>query len=444
MSRVEIEWPDRGAELVRAARGRLAVAGEGLRRSDLEARLQRVARVLEAWTSPDSPWRRELREQLAAAGPLHPATLAEGLEGALAAWDPGALVACARREIEGALDGGRRTLAPFSCTSVLAGGSIPMPTLLSGLLPLALASPVLLRESAQDPVTPGLLARSVAASDPGLGRCLEVVRFPVEDEPALDGFLDSPCVVATGSDETIAAVRRRLAPGRRFVAYGHRLSIAVLGPELARDETRLARAAEGLALDVARWDQDGCLSPVVAYLVDSSPEARRRVAGAVAEALDRVSARMPRGELPTTTRASHATERAEARMRSAASEACAIFEGTDFCVALEADARPRPAPLARFLRMHPVESPGALAGALAPFAVHLSSAAVAGFKGPAGRAIVGQLTACGVTRITTPGSLQTPAVDWPHDGMPLFLPMARFASSEVPGAVDGESDGPSD
>jgi len=42
------------------------------------------------------------------------------------------------------------------------------------------------------------------------------------------------------------------------------------------------------------------------------------------------------------------------------------------------------------------------------------------------------LTHLGVSRLTFPGRLQTPPVDWPHDGLPLFGPLARFVVSDSP------------
>jgi Acyl-CoA reductase (LuxC) len=430
MTRLVFNWPDEAGEAVRAAQGRLAVAGERLARRSLEERLQVVADIVDAWSRADSPWRRELSALLANESPFHRETLGEGLESALRAWDPVRFIACARRELGGELESKRTRLAPFACTSVLAGGSIPMPTLLSGLLPLVLGSPVLLRETSRDPVTGPLLARSIAHRDAELGECLEVVRFPVEDDAAMEAFLSSPCVVATGSDATISAVSSKLEASQRFVAYGHRFSIAVLGPETTESEATLVSAAEGLARDVARWDQLGCLSPVVVYLVGIAPSARALIAARIAQALGALSASMPRGNHPPDILAAHATERSEARMRAAMDEHVTLIEGSDFTVALESDVRPRPAPLARFLRLSPVESANALEGKLAVFAPHLSNAAVAGFEASETENISRLLTQLGVSRICPPGLLQTPPIDWPHDGMPLFVPMARFVQSD--------------
>jgi hypothetical protein len=436
MSRLEIEWPDEGVERVRAARGRLAQSAGILRALSFEERLAAVARVLGDWTAADSPWRRQLIESLAAETPFELGTVAEGLESALRAWEPETLIQCARRE----LVGGGRVLAPFEWTTVLSGGSIPMPTILSSLLPLVLGSPVMLRETSKDPVTAGLLARSLAARDERLARCFEFLTFSVDDRPAFEAALEAPCVVATGSDETIRSIAGRLRAAQRFVAYGHRFSVALLGPRVAVDPDLCREVAAGLALDVARWDQAGCLSPVVVYLVGLESRDAERIALAISQALEAIAPAMPRGPIDPVVATQIATERAEARMREASGRG-RLFEGSNHTLVLEADAQPRPAPLQRFLRLMPVDSREALAHALAPFAGHLSNVSIAGLLseessevehlGSDDLMLLESLSRLGVSRVTRPGRMQTPPVDWPHDGMPLFTPMTRFTQANL-------------
>jgi hypothetical protein len=428
MTRLEIEWPDAMAERVRAARGRLERAGETLRAMSFEARLQSVARVLEDWTAADSPWRRELVTAFADDTPFHEDTVREGLEAALRAWKPDELVESARRELAALRQADSLDLSPFAWTAVLAGGSVPMPTMLSALLPLILGSPVLMRETSNDRVTASLLKRSIEARNDTLARAFESIAFATDDT-AFAALLEAPCVVATGSDETIHSLSSRLSPSQRFVAYGHRFSIGVLGPGLERDDETIQRIAEGFALDVARWDQTGCLSPVVVYLVGLESSTAHAVSREIAAALERISHRMPRGEITTTIATSHANERAEARMREASGNTSGntmLFEGKDYTVVLEANAAPRPAPLYRFLRLMPVASLDALERALEPFGDHLSNLAVAGFSAAESRELQQRLIRFGPSRSTQPGRLQAPPIDWPHDGMPIFTALARF------------------
>ncbi len=432
MSGLEILWPDAAAERVRAAHGRLAHAGAALRERSLPNRLAAVARVLDDWTRPDSPWRRELIESFAGTTSFSRGTVAEGIESALRAWQPERFIAAAERELACVLaaSGGARptrTLAPYDWTAVLAGGTIPMPTLLSSLIPLVLGSPVLLRETSKDPVTGALLARSLAERDAGLARAFDHIEFPADDPEALTSFLAAPCIVATGSDETMHAIAARLQGDQRFVAYGHRVSIAILGPQTPSDRDRVVR---GLALDVARWDQTGCLSPVVAFLVALEEGAQRDLARDIAQALDALATAMPRGELPMSARALHATELASARMR-AASDRAFVCEGRDAVVVLETDTRARPSPLHRFLRLVPLPSLAALDGAVANLDGPLSNVAIAGFEPDERIQLASELARRGASRITGPGELQTPPIDWPRDGLPLFTPLARFVQVEA-------------
>ncbi len=169
------------------------------------------------------------------------------------------------------------------------------------------------------------------------------------------------------------------------------------------------------------------------YLLGGDAPARKRFATETFNALERVSRRMPRGGVTTAVAASQANERAEARMRQAASESpgeTLLFEAEEYTVILEAGSEPRPAPLHRFLRLMPIDSLEALERVLGPFAGQLSNAAIAGFSDADGAALRRSLTGLGLSRLTEPGRLQTPPIDWPHDGMPLLSPLARFTQPE--------------
>jgi hypothetical protein len=320
---------------------------------------------------------------------------------------------------------------PFASTSVVLGGAIPMPSLLQPMLSLALASPVLVKPASRDPVTARLLADSIAEVDEELGRAIEVVSFPPDDAAGLDRFLGSECVVASGADATIAAIGARLHGGQRFVAYGHRLSIAVLdGDSVQVDPDGLAAA---VARDVALWDQLGCLSPVAIYVVGpDAPACAQRFAEALARALDALARTLPRGPVAADVAAAIVQERDGAAMRAAGGDSVHVHSGhgTSWTVVAEHDAAWRAGPLHRFVRVHPVPDVPDLARAVRPIARHLSSVGLA-----AGPSAIPDLEAAlwrfGATRICPPGHMQAPPVDWPHDGRPILAPLARIGVREA-------------
>jgi hypothetical protein len=408
-------------------------AGAGLRRRSARGTLDALARVLDGWSDPGSAWRRALEAELPGATGFSPETVSEGLRRGLAHWNGQALHALAAREL-GALerldDSLRPMIAGFDATAVLLAGSIPMPTLLALLAPLVLRSPVLAKSASRDAVTPHLVARSIAEVDAELGRCIEVVDFPGEDDERMAALLEAGCIVASGSDETVAAIRARAAPPQRLVAYGHRLSVAALGEAAARGD-QLEDTVRRLALDVALWDQLGCLSPIVVYVegeaaADAASEA---LAGALAE----VEQRMPRGKIEPRAAALIAHERARAELRAAAGERVRLHasDGTAWTVVREARCGVLPAPLHRFVRIMPVADSAHLLDALAPLAPHLAATAVEGF-GAGTPQLARDLAQLGASRVCAPGALQTPPLDWHHDGKGVLSPLARFTDLELP------------
>jgi len=77
----------------------------------------------------------------------------------------------------------------------------------------------------------------------------------------------------------------------------------------------------------------------------------------------------------------------------------------------------------------PVPQLEALERALEPFRGHLSTVALAGLSDSEKQRLRSRLPRLGVSRFTRPGRMQTPPVDWPHDGMPLLTGQARFVQS---------------
>ncbi len=387
---------------IREASERLADASSALRDRPRERTVDTFAALLDAWRPPGSTWQKRLVDALPAATGFEAETVREGLARGLEHWTGDALRKVVAHEL-GRVGGDAKG---FAQTSVLLAGSIPMPTITSLMAPLLLHSPILAKPASRDPVTAPLFAESLRGIDPELGAAIEVVPFASDDSACAEAFFDADCVVATGDDETVAEVARRVRAGGRLVTHGHRMSIAVVGPE----------HAEAIALDVALWDQLGCLSPVAAYCEEALAEP---FAQALAEALEEIEKRLPRGELSTSAAAATRRERDEAEMRRAAGSDVSIRgdEALRWTVVREADATWRPAPLHRFVRVHPIEGRDHLLRVLAPVASHLA--------GIATDLPEEELASLGAARICKPGSLQTPPLAWHHDGQPLLAPLAR-------------------
>ncbi len=72
-------------------------------------------------------------------------------------------------------------------------------------------------------------------------------------------------MTATGSDETLAAIRAQLPVKTRFLGYGHRVSFGFVAGEVLYG-SNAKKIAVRAADDVVAWNQLGCLSPHVIYV----------------------------------------------------------------------------------------------------------------------------------------------------------------------------------
>jgi hypothetical protein len=396
------------------ALARVRKAGETLRARPAERVLDVLAAAVDRLADPGSEIRCALADRLPAATGFSPETVREGLGRALGAWSGDALRGVVEHELglDAFLGRGARAVSGFASTATILAGALPMPTLLDLLAPLLLRSPVLAKPSQHDPITARALRGDLAKADPELGAALEIVAFPSGDAACVAALLEADCVQVTGSDATVAALAARVAAPRRVVAHGHKLSVVALGPEAKSD------VAERIALDIALWDQLGCLSPVAVYAaggVDPGP--------ALADALSRAEARWPRGRVPVEAARTALDEADQARMRGAPVWADAAGR---FTVIGESDTRWRPTPLHRFVRVHPIPDPDALVDALRPLGPHLACTALEGF-GPETRDLALSCAGLGASRICAPGRMQEPPLGWCRGNRGVLTPLARFA-----------------
>jgi hypothetical protein len=410
---------------------KLAGARERLHeRSDAEI-VGALARVLERFRDSSSTCRQELEAKLPAAGGFAPATVRAGLELGFEPWTGEALERLVHAELSPGTRPGTLVARGYPVTSVLLAGSIPMPSVLSLLLPLVLRSAVLCKPASRDAITPSLVVDTLREVDPLLADCVGIVPFEKDDGEASRAFFSTPCVVATGSDETIASVDRALAPHQRRVFYRHRVSIGVIDLSRPGDTTH-TMLAENLASDVALWDQLGCLSPIVFYLLGGADGEPAKFAESLGVSLSKLQERLPRGAVAPETAAWIARERTAAEMRTALDGRTSVIAspGTEWTVVLEHDCELRSAPLHRFIRLAPLASRDMLPATLAGLTPHLAGVALAGFESDR-EEVIAQLFEAGASRIAAPGQLQAPPIDWPRDNQPLLLGMALLGHCEV-------------
>ena len=300
----------------------------------------------------------------------------------------------------------------------IAAGNIPNPAMMSVVLGLLVRSAQFVKCATGAAFLPRLFAHSIYDADRKLGACLEVAEWrggTVGLEEAL--FAEADGVTATGSDETLAAIRAKLPVKVRWLGYGHRVSFGFVasGALLGFSAKKVVQRA---AADVVAWDQLGCLSPHVIYVEHGGGVSAEQFAEMLAEELARREATAPRGALPVETAATIASRRAFYEVRAAHSPDTRMWcseNSTAWTVVYEADPKFQASCLHRFIYVKGTpDLENALRGA-DDLRGRVSTVGLAATEDKSAE-LAERLARWGVTRVCPLGQMQNPPLTWRHDG----------------------------
>ena len=391
-----------------------------------------LGRVSARWLDPDDPIRNEALRVLPATSGLSPAVLAAGFDRSFSAWSERALLDLLSAELgphrsqDAFLPHASALTRPLGPSLVLVVGAsnLPTPLAFDVMCALLVRGAVLVKPPSDEPLFADLFRRSIAEVDPALGACVAVRTWPggsAAHEAAALASADA--IIATGEDDSVLSLRARAPVTIRFVGRGSRLSVGLVGRE-ALTEAGLSDLAARAALDIALWDQRGCLSPVAWLIEDGGEVGPEQFAHALDAALAELGASLPEGTLPVHARVAAAEERARIEAREIAGEPV-LLAGR---VLVEWSGPLSIAP-ARTAALRVVSSLEGALPLLEPFAGRLSNVLLeVGCDREA--ALVDRLLALRPTRLCPVGLAQSPPAAWHHDGEPVLLPLLRFVDWE--------------
>jgi len=433
-----------------------------LRRQRTRTLVELLAYVADQWTDSTNPFRlRALTEGADDAG-FGSATLARGLDAFLGGLTIENLEGLLLQDLGDLkrLDGfagtppeyrsGRMSLARGpELLAHFCAGNLPIPTLMNLVLGVLTKSSQFFKLPTRGGLIPRLFAHSLAQVEPKLGACLEFANW-TRDRGDLDEALlaDADCVTATGSNERIETLRRRVPERTRFVAYGHRVSFAYIAAEMLT-VYGLKRLATDATADVAAWNQHGCLSPHVIYVQENGVVSPAGFATALAKHLEALELVESRGELPPGEAQVIASARAVYEMRRASEpnpldrlRGESVFhptathvqlwqsEGsTAWTVVLDSDPAFKTSCLNRFIYIKPVQQFADVLRFAEPIRPHLSTVALAAPDDLAAAHAL-DLAHWGATRICPLGRMQRPSLLWRHDGRPALGELVTWTDLE--------------
>lgn len=306
-----------------------------------------------------------------------------------------------------------RAYGPRLLAHIWAGNmpGLPLWTIVAGLL---VKSGGVGKVASGEPLFAGWFMEALGEVEPDLKDCLAVVWWRGGDaavETAL--FAEADVALAYGGDDALQEIKARAPATMRFLGFGHKVSFAVVAAT-ALDAAKAQGVARRAAYDVARYDQQGCFAPHMAFVERGGAVSPARFAELLAAELKALQAKFPRRALSLAEAAGVADWRAGEEMADGG-RLISCPEGAWSVSVQDADKTFRPSGLNRAVRIVAVDALAEVAPIVAPYRPWLQTVGVAATPRETFD-LANALGAVGVTRIAALGDMTAPEAGWHHDG----------------------------
>jgi acyl-CoA reductase-like NAD-dependent aldehyde dehydrogenase len=398
------------ASVVRARAASVLEAGEALRASTLEERahwLSQAARTL-ARQAEDG------RDALSSTTGLSIPMVEWAVRTTLDTMTGDAM----RGLAQSAQKGTDRAPDPIAMLSVVLAGNVFTASVRGILVPLLFGVPVLVKASSSETLFPAMLCDALRSADSRLGAAMSVVVFPGGDVEREAALIDSAEAVSVyGGDATVEAMAARLG-NTPLIAHGHGVSVAYCGNH-AIEEAHIGHTISSLSLDICAYDQRGCLSPQLVYVEESSELSVMDFAERLAkEGLTPLSRTLPRGPLPVSVGA------AQAQWRGVAEVEGSLVRGDTYAVSVRESQPIRWSPGFRNVTVTPVRALDEALQAMRPIGSNLKCVGADSASIPELEARLASSPTLSAYACTI-GTMQTPSLDAPADGYPIWHGLFR-------------------
>lgn len=317
-------------------------------------------------------------------------------------------------------------------THIWAGNvpGLPLWSLISGLL---VKSGTIGKVSSAEPICASIFAKVLVDIEPRLAGCLSIIWWPNEDmNTAIHLFQQSDIVLAYGGNMALAAVQAQVPVTTRFLPHGHKLSFGMVSA-FALSVVRAKRLAAQAALDIVRYEQQGCYSPQMFYVERGAQVSPQEFAQTLCGEMATLAHKYPRTSL-SIEEALHIASWRElhefAMLQSPAVKVLGDKKDAFVVVYSDVPVSLNPSPLNRCVTVVAVDSLLDVMPLLKDQRSYLQTVGLA--TDPETLLALGDaLAQAGVTRICAIGEMTSPAAGWHHDG--------RFSLADLVNMVDIEA-----
>jgi hypothetical protein len=359
-----------------------------------------LARAFELWRSREYARRRDAIAAIADSAGYSVAMLENSIDALLRPFNSAALMLMAGTAARPTSNIERPKTVGFIVAGNVAGAGIH-----EIVIALIAGARVTIKTASAEPIFFAEFARTLAEIDRDCGARI-VVRHWSRERTDLTAAMLEDCglVVAYGDDATIESLHRR-----NVIGFGSRVS----GALIAIDRSRIEEVAGLLARDVVLFEQLGCLSLHHVFVLSPDGRAARDVALRMAAALERFGESMPPARIPLQDACAIRGLRERARWRQITTDPVELFEGRGLEWTLIFEPRAdsfKISPGFRTVHVSAVRDLAEFRACIASMSGRIEAIAVVGEDCEI------EARAMAIPYVCAPGEMQSPPLDWRHNG----------------------------
>ena len=216
-------------------------------------------------------------------------------------------------------------------------------------------------------------------------------------------------VIVYGTDETIEKFRTRAPWQKRFLGYGHKLSCGIIFPQDINVQT-----AQKVVIDFLTYQQEGCLSPHLFYVL-GNPETFARF---VSNKIKSYFQRHPFPKLSPSQKALIYSTRQEALLKK--NKILTPTQNLNTTLIIDSDPTFKVSCLNQVLYFKRAKNIHHVSKLLRPVSAFLSTISMSRVKP----------FKCGATRFCSIGKMQNPSLFWKQDGLGILSELVRWETIE--------------
>ncbi len=328
-----------------------------------------------------------------------------------------------------------RAFGPQILTHVWSGNVLGLPlwSLVAGIL---VKAGNIGKIPTVEPIFASLFAQLFAEVAPELANCLAIVWWKGGDELSESLVLnESDLVLGYGQNETLAAIQGRIPITKRFLAYGNKVSFAMVSSE-ALNVSKVCTTARLLAYDVARYDQQGCYAPHLVFVERGGSVSPERFAQYLAHELAVFEKKFPLRPLTLAEANTIVSWRNNEEMKPGGKVFFA--DSGSWAVSYQVEGQFfSPSCLNRTIRVIGIDALSKVPATLAPFSALLQTVGIAAPPEVLVK-LASTLGEVGVTRVAAIGDMTSPEAGWHHDGRFNLLDLIKI--TEIDGRAENAAE----